>query len=153
MNRILKIIITFVVIFFGIFSNQTAYAGVYTDDLTKCIVESTTTEDRVQFVKWLYFAISKHPIVKSISSVDESQFDASNKKIANLIMKLMTESCKEKAAKALKYEGIASIEQSFQVFGQIAGQEIFTNPDVAATMSSFEKYLDSNKLKEALEKK
>ncbi len=86
-----------------------------------------------------------------MSSVTESQRNESSEEIANLIMTLLTESCKEKVAKAMEYEGQASIQQSFQVFGQIAGQEIFTNPDVAADMSNFEKYLDSEKLEKAFE--
>ncbi len=153
MNLIFKILFVTGLIWSVIFISQSAFAGVYSDDLTKCIVSSTTTEDRVQFVKWMYSAISKHPAVKSLSSISEEQIADSLKGVADLMMKLLTESCQETAVKAFEYEGPKAIEASFNVLGQIAGQEIFSNPDVAATISNFEKYLDSEKLESALKKK
>ncbi len=128
----------------------TAFAGPYTDDLTKCLVESTTVSDRVKFVKWMFFAISMHPVAKNYASISEEQILETSKQTANLVMKLLTESCREKAQKAIKYEGQTALQKSFQTLGQIAAQDIFTNPEVAAVMSGLEKNLDGEKLRSTL---
>ena len=123
------------------------YAGPYTNDLSKCLVESTSIRDRIDLVKWMFSAASLHPAVSSIASVSEEQLDAANKSVADLVMKLLTESCRQEAEKALKYEGEATFQASFQVLGQVAGQELFASPEVAAAMSGLGKHLDEEKLK------
>lgn len=127
-----------------------AFAGSYTDDLTKCIVESTTTEDRTEFVKWVFSAVSLHPAVKSITSVSEAQLEEANKKTAKLFMRLLTDSCMQKAEKAIKYEGQIALQSSFQILGQIAGQELFSSPEVTAAMESLAKHIDIEKIESLL---
>ncbi len=123
------------------------FAGPYTDDLSKCIIESTTVSDRTAFVRWMFLAASLHPAVKSISTVSQGQLDAANKQTAELITKLLTESCAQKAEKAIRYEGKSAFETSFAVLGQLAGKELFSSPEVAAGMEGLTKYLDEEKLK------
>ena len=154
MNKSKRVLgIAVFVIFFGLVVNMPAYAGVYSDDLTKCIIETSTTQDRIEFVKWMFASMAKHPAVQSMSSVSEEQTEDANKKIAELFMKLLTVTCKEKAQKAIKYEGQIAIQTSFQVLGQVAAQEIFTDPNVASSLSGLEKYIDLELLKTTLEQK
>jgi hypothetical protein len=114
-----------------------ASAGVYTDQLSKCLVDSTTTEDRTMLVKWLFTAASVHPAISSLSTVTFADRNAANQVIGNLFVKLLTDSCKD-PAKAL--------QQSFQVLGQVAGTELFSNPQVAAVMADLDKHVDPAKL-------
>jgi hypothetical protein len=124
-----------------------AQAGPYTDDLSKCLVSSTMESDRTALVQWMFSAAASHPAVKSIASVSEEQVEAANKTVGELFTKLLTESCREQAEKALKYEGKSTIESSFQVLGQVAGRELFSSPEVAAVIAGLRKYLDAEKLK------
>jgi hypothetical protein len=124
-----------------------AAAGPYSDDLAKCLVKSTTKEDRVSLIRWLFAAASRHPAVSSIAKVSAAQLDEANKTIGELTMKLLTDSCKAEAQKAIQYEGLATLQLSFQVLGQVAGQELFASPEVAAGMAGLQKYLDGNQLK------
>jgi hypothetical protein len=133
-----------------LFPAYSAYGGPYTDDLSKCIVESTTPGDRADFVKWMFAAASLHPAVKSIAAVSQEQLDAANRQTANLLMKLLTDSCRQVAVKAVKYEGKAAFENSFKVLGQVAAQELFASPEVAAGLTDLTKYIDGEKLKSAL---
>lgn len=126
-------------------------AGVYADDMSRCLVEKTTKEDRIALVRWMFSAAASHPAVATISRITPEQMEASNKAIGGLFMKLMTETCREQTTKALKYEGPATIQLSFQVLGQVAGAELFASPDVVKAMSGLEKYADGKKL-EALTK-
>ena len=123
-----------------------AAAGVYTDELSKCLVSSTTKEDRVELVKWMFSAASAHPAVKEISSVTAREMDESNKNVAKLFMRLTTESCLEQTRNAIAYEGLLAFQSGFEALGGAAGHEMFTSPEVTAGMSGLEKYLDQEKI-------
>ena len=121
-------------------------AGPYTNDLGKCLVESTTVADKVNLVKWMFTAASLHPAVKSIASVSDAELDSANKATAELFVSLLTESCREQTQKAVRYEGQAAIEEGFRVLGQVAAKELFTSPEVAAGMAGLQRHFDTEKL-------
>ena len=145
-----SVLISLVIIGVICFMNPGAQAGMYTDDLSRCLVESTTSSEKMDLVKWMFIAMSLHPAVKSIASVSPEQVEDSTKTIAELFGKLVTVTCKEQAVKALKYEGQNSMETSFQVLGGVAARELFSDPDVAAGIAGVEKYLDAEKINKAL---
>jgi hypothetical protein len=128
-----------------------ALAGPYTDDLSKCLVESTTKDDRESLVVWMFTAASAHPAVRAFSKVTEEQLESANEKMGLLIMRLLTESCLTQTKKALKFEGAPTLQASFQVLGQVAAQELFSSPQVSSAMSGMEKYVDEGKLKSLTE--
>ncbi len=128
-----------------------AYAGPYTNDLSKCLVESTSQEDRVDLVVWMFSAAAAHPAVEHLVTVSEEELNDANRTMGELIMRLLTESCVEQYRKAVKYEGAAVIEASFEVLGQVAGQELFARPEVVAAMSSMQEAIDEEKLQSVLE--
>ena len=127
-----------------------AYAGPYANDLAKCLVKSTTVQDRQNLVRWVFSAAAAHPAVKSVVTVSAEQLDESNHAIATLFTKLLTESCRSETQEAMKYEGKGTLQASFQVLGTVAGQELFSSPDVANAMSGLKKYLDQAKLNEVM---
>lgn len=127
-------------------STNAAWAGVYTDDLSKCLVESTSTDDRTALVKWLFAAASAHPAIGTLSSVTPADLDSANQVVGGLFMKLLTESCKLQAQKALRFEGPATLQLSFSVLGQVAGAELFSNPVVANNMAGLQKFVDAKQL-------
>lgn len=134
----------------GAFS-PTASAGVYTNDLARCLVSSSTPADKLTLVKWMFTAMSLHPGVKSMASVSPAQVDAENKAMADLFTKLMTRTCKTQAADAVKYEGGEAIKAGFKVLGQVAAKELFAEPHVAAGMAGLVKYMDMKKLQAVLD--
>ena len=136
---------------FAITLPSAATAGPYADDLAKCLVSSTTENDRIQLVRWMFSAASLHPAVEPISSVTAADLDAANKTIADLVVKLLTDSCRAQTKDAIKYEGSATLETAFSVLGQVAGQELFTSPEVAAAMAGLEHHMDAEKLGELAE--
>jgi len=125
---------------------RAVYAGLYTDDLSRCLVDSTSTGDRENLVRWMFVAMSAHPAVQTLYSVSAEQVDQSNREIGQLAMKLLTESCVEETSKALKYEGDAGLSGAFEVLGKVAAQEIFSNPSVAQAMAGLQQYFNAEKL-------
>ena len=108
-----------------LFYSPAAPAGVFADDLGRCLVNATTKDDRANLIRWLFVAASHHPAVKPITSVTPAQQEESDKQMGTLFMKLLTESCKTEAQKALQAEGPATMQYAFEVLGKVAGQELF----------------------------
>ncbi|MCF6253106.1 MAG: hypothetical protein L3J75_17835 [Methylococcaceae bacterium] len=136
------------VLFVGIYitSSANSFAGIYSDDLSRCLVESSTPDDKTVLVKWMFTSMSLHPQVKSMSAVTPEDLEKSNKAVAEMFVNLLTVTCKAQAKKAINYEGGLAIQQGFNVFGQVAGKELFSNPEVAKGLSGLEKYMDTEKI-------
>ncbi|MBY5991495.1 hypothetical protein [Ferrimonas balearica] len=121
-------------------------AGVYSQDLSRCLVEGSTTEDKFLLVKWMFSAAAQHPAVGDIADLSEAQADLINRDAANLFVTLITEVCKETAVKAVKFEGPKALEGAFEVLGQVAATELFASPEVAKSLAGLESHVDNAKL-------
>ncbi len=128
-----------------------AQAGVYTDDLSKCLVKATSTNDRVVLVRWMFAMLALHPAVQPLASVAPDQRDSATKIAAGLFARLLTADCRKESVNALKYEGTAAIGASFQVLGQVASRDLMTDPNVSTGMHQLGADLDNDqKLKDLL---
>lgn len=96
------------------------FGGIYTDDLSRCLVDSTSQDDRSTLVRWIFEAMSQHPTVASLTSVKPADLEEANKAVGALFMRLLTETCLQKAKDAVANEGPPAIQMSFQVLGQVA---------------------------------
>ena len=146
----LKFSITIPAAILALFVAVTANAGVYADDMSRCLVNSSSAADRGAFVKWLFSALALNPDVESMAVISSNQRDEINKNAAALLQKLITVTCRTEVQKAVKYEGPQTIQQAFQVFGQVAGRELMTSPRVAEGMVGLEKYIDEKKMKDVM---
>ena len=72
-------------------------AGQYSDDLSKCLVESVDEADRVTLVRWLFSTASLHPAVKAISRVPSGRIDEANREVSGLVKRLLLTSCRPQA--------------------------------------------------------
>lgn len=140
----------FVVLIPLIIYSQLSIAGPYSDELTKCLVGSTSESDRTNLIKWMFTILALHPEVKSMSAVTDEQRVNANKTTAHLFQRLITESCAEKTKLAVQFEGPAVMEQSFNQLGQIAGRGLMTDPAVSQGMIEMVNYLDQAALNKAV---
>lgn len=127
------------------FSSST-FAGASTDELSRCLVDKTTSEDKATLVKWIFVAMSQHPSVATLTKVTDSDVTTFNQQAGALFTRLLAESCVDVAKKAIKEEGPVAIQVAFQVLGQAAAGELFSHPDVTKMMGGLEQYLDGAKL-------
>ena len=147
--RIYLILLPTVVIIFSLVATR-ATAGLYADELSKCLVSSTTVEDRNYFVMWMFAAIAQHPEVKSMSTITAEQGEQLIEGTARLFERLLTESCRSQAKAAIDFEGASTLSASFKVLGEVAARGLFTNPDVANFSNRLDTYIDPEKLKKAI---
>ena len=115
-----------------------ASAGLYTDDLTRCVVDKATDADKLGFIRWMFSAMSAHPGVKDLSASTPEQRAALSKQAGNLITRLLTEDCRPQTVTALKYEGAGAITGSFEVLGKVAMQGLMSDPSVQQAMNGLQ---------------
>ncbi|HVH74537.1 MAG TPA: hypothetical protein VM755_06440 [Stellaceae bacterium] len=140
----LRTFVTLTLVLFVALFARSALAGVYTDDLAKCLVKSSTENDKVLLIQWLFAAVSLNPAVKPLASVTPSQRQTYNEGAAALLSRLLVKDCRKEAIDALKYEGTASLGTSIQVLSAIAGRELMTDPHVREGTSTFGHLMDGD---------
>jgi hypothetical protein len=129
-----------------------AAAGVYSDEMTKCLVSSTTDEDKIGLVRWMFAAASRHPAVKDVISVAEGEMEKATEQAAAIFERLLTESCAKQLHEAVKYEGQPAVAASFTALGQVAGIALMGHPEVAVGLQALEAKLDKAKVRAVVEK-
>ena len=80
-------------------------------------------------------------------TISAKQRDDIDRNAGTLFMRLLTQSCRVETQQAIRYEGPATIQYAFQVFGQAATGDLLTNASVAEGMKGLSKYLDEQKFK------
>jgi len=129
---------------------QKLVAGPYSDALAKRLVSSTTPAEKRVLVRWMFAAMSLHPDLADVSSMTPQQRSDANKQFAELLTRMLTKTCAAEARDALKYEGPMALSYAFNVFGQVAARELFTNPNVAAGMAQLQTMVDAEAIQKAL---
>lgn len=124
--------------------------GPYANELSKCLVRSTTDADKTLLVQWIFATVALHPDVKWMATVTDGQRLELTTKTAALFEKLLTRACVDETRQALKYEGESTLSTSFSILGQVASRELFANPSVANGLSEFGKLFNSEKIRKAL---
>lgn len=123
----------------------TARAGIYTDDLSRCLVASSSTEDNDVLMRWLFSAMTVNPAVKSLTTLSAEQRDTYSRQGAALVQRLVTGDCHKETVAALKYEGLAAFAESFRVLGGVAARGLMSEPTTQAQFSGFTRYFDQAK--------
>jgi len=123
-----------------------AQAGVYADDLARCMVSSTSSKDKIALVRWMFAGIALHPDVASLSNVTDAMRDEINRNTATLVERLVTQSCRKQSNEAFRYEGKTAFEQGFGVLGKVAMNELMSNENVSVGFRAYAKYMDKLKL-------
>jgi hypothetical protein len=121
-----------------------------TEELSKCLVATSTQADRTVLLRWLVAAATTHPDVADMATLAPEKLDAANRDLAVLFVRLLSESCAKQARAAMKADGATAIQKSFELLGQVAGEELFTSPDVQKSLSGIDKHIDAKKLTDAL---
>ena len=123
-----------------------ASAGVFTDDMAKCLVKSTDADDQTHLMQWIFSMMALNPRLAGVATVTEAQRGAYDDTVARLMERLVLKDCHKETVAALKFEGTNVFEASFKVLGEVASTGIMNDPAVAAGLGAFAKHLDNDKL-------
>ena len=123
-----------------------AAAGVYTDELSKCLVASATSDDKTNMMRWLFASVTLHPEVQSMATLTPVQREELNVKATRIVTRLLTADCRRQMVAALKNEGPSSVEKAFETLGEVAMEGLMAHPAVEAGMEAFARNLDRAQL-------
>lgn len=116
-------------------SGQGAQAGVFTDDLTKCLVAKASEADRTVLVQWIFSTMAVNPAVAGMASLTPAQREGYGRKGGDVIARLVASDCRTETVNALKNEGGAALQVNFRVLGGIAMAGLMDHPSVWAEMA------------------
>lgn len=125
-------------------------AGPYTDDLSKCLIRSTTTADKTLLVKWFFSIFALHPDVSAMANISDTQRAELNKLTAQLYERLQTRDCVVEARAALKYEGKYALPKGYDMLGQVAGRALLEHPTLQRSIAEMEKQIDRERIEREL---
>jgi len=123
----------------------------YSDNLSECLLISTTEEDKNSLVRWMFTSIALYPALEEVADISLASREQANREMAELIVKLLARSCYSETRLALQNEENSALVASFSVFGQLAAASLFSAPNVAADLASIETYISAEDLESRLE--
>lgn len=129
------------------FVSGPASAGVYSDDMGKCLVEKTSDRDKIELIKWVFSAISASDAVKEISTVTASQREQYSRAAARMMDRLVIVDCHKETVAALKYEGEESFKAAFDLLGRVAVGSLMSDPAVGSSLGQLGSFVDADKWK------
>lgn len=125
---------------------QIVAAGPTVDQLSDCLVKSTTATDKTAVLQWTFAALSTHPDLKQFSQVTDAQKTELDKNFAQVLQRILVEQCSAQTKAVIQAEGLQAVGNSFQELGSITGEEIIKNPEVKQQLNGVLRYVDLNKL-------
>lgn len=126
----------------------TASAGVYADDLSKCLVGKSSSADKIAFVRWFFASLGASDSTKDLSVLTSQQRLDHHKKVAALYERLLLSDCRSEAVKVVKYEGPNALVSSFETLGAVATRDLLSDPAVNREMERLGELFDVSKLQD-----
>lgn len=127
-------------------ASQIALAGSTVDQLSNCLMKSTTPTDKTVVLQWTFVALGNHPDLKAFSNVTATQKEALDKNLATVLQRILVEQCSAQTKAVIQTEGLQAVGDSFQELGSITGEEILKTPEIKQQLNGVLKYVDLNKL-------
>ena len=119
-----------------------ASAGVYGDDLTKCVVSSASQADQITLMVWIFSAMSAHPAIQNYTKMTGDQRIDASRKAAQLMQRLIVQDCRAQSVAALKYEGPTALSGAFEVLGQVGMRALMNDPTVSKETAALGQFVD-----------
>ena len=111
-------------------ASQIALAGPTVDQLSNCLMKSTTPTDKTVVLQWTFVALGNHPDLKAFSNVTATQKEALDKNLATVLQRILVEQCSAQTKAVIQTEGLQAVGDSFQELGSITGEEILKTPEI-----------------------
>ena len=135
----------------AVWAQVPAEASVPIQNLSQCLSDNTTGRDRKDLARWMFIAMASHPELQKYASGEAAaSAESMNKAMAELLTRLLVQTCLNQTQAAFKAGGSVALQASFQTLGQLAMQELMSDQNVKTNIMAFQKYVDQKKLAEAM---
>lgn len=125
---------------------QITMASPTVNQLSDCLVKSTTATDKTAVLQWTFSALSTHPDLKALSNVTDAQRTQLDQNFAQVLQRVIVEQCATQTKAVIQTDGLQAVGESFQALGRTTGEEIIQNPQVKQQLKGVIRYVDLNKL-------
>lgn len=129
----------------SIAASPVAHAVDPTQSLGSCLTDSLNGKERKELAKWVFMSMAAHPELSRFSTASPEDVKSENQYVGRLISRLLTKDCPEELKLANRANPMA-LQQAFGLVGQVAMQELMTNPKVTDALTGYTKYTDTNKI-------
>lgn len=127
-----------------------ASAASLVENASTCLADNTNGKDRKDLARWIFLAMASHPDIKSLSAATPEAADQASRTAGALFTRLLAENCANELRALAKAEGPGAMKKAFEFLGQLAMQELMSNREVAGNLTAFERYVDVNRITQAL---
>jgi hypothetical protein len=110
--------------------------------LQECIRQSTSGRDRITSARWLVSALGSAPQLRDVARIDPDVKRDLDREMAQLFTRLMTVDCLNEAKPVWTSRDPAEMQAAGGSLGEIAMQELFTNPETASAVSAYAQFLN-----------
>ncbi|WP_443750711.1 hypothetical protein [Asticcacaulis solisilvae] len=126
-------------------------AGSASQALGQCMSKSTTPADDIVLVRWVFVMIGKHPGVADLGTVSPEKQDQVDRQMGAVFERLLAKDCAEETRAAMAEDtNNEAIPDAFGVLFEKAFSKLTDDPAVMATAQNFIKYVDMNKIVQAM---
>lgn len=119
-----------------------AYPNEASRQLGECIALATSGRDRLVTVRWFATSLGLAPQVSDAIKVDRDAKDQADQEMAALFTRLFTEDCRAEAQVLMEARDGPGIQAAGGRLGQIAMQELMTDPKVLEAMMGYLAHVD-----------
>lgn len=130
----------------GLFAAATpsaAFAGPFSDELSRCWFDARSEADRTVLMRWTFLAVGAHPDTREMLAVTPDERRRISADVGALFTRLLLTDCRRQTIQAVRTEGAGEIETGFQVLGMAASRELMGSQEGAAVIAEMQDYLDS----------
>ncbi|MBB1059904.1 hypothetical protein [Marilutibacter spongiae] len=141
---------TLAVALLGLAATANAQAGEFQQRLGQCLVASSTDADKQALVRWIFFAMSRHPGVADLVDIDEVRGEQLTREAAAVFEDLIAQRCAAQSRQAILNEGMSAFQSAFGTLGEVAMGGIITAPEVAHVVGGLARHADEERILRAL---
>ncbi|GAB3338308.1 hypothetical protein [Marilutibacter aestuarii] len=134
----------------GLVAAANVQAGDYQQRLGECLVASSTEADKQALVRWIFYAMSRHPGVADLVDIDDVHGERLTREAAAVFEDLIAQRCAAQSRQAILKEGMAAFQSAFGTLGEVAMGGIITAPEVAHVVGGLARHADEERILRAL---
>ncbi|MCK9685053.1 hypothetical protein [Scleromatobacter humisilvae] len=127
-----------------------AAASQASDAAASCLVDHTNGRDRKDLARWFVIAMSAHPEIRTMMTISPPVHEEADRKTAALFTRLIAVDCTVEMKAAMQADGQLAFKVAFGKLGEVAVQELMSDPGVTASLGAIDKYMDSARIRDAL---
>jgi hypothetical protein len=120
------------------------------DNLKKCIAQSSSSKDNITLLKWMAKAMVVHPALTEIPAMKPADKTSIDRDFAAYVEKILITDCKKQTIDTLQTEGLPALQGALETLSQQLIKELLSNPEVNREIGAFATHIDQNKLMAAL---